>query len=86
MKVKEDKIQQRHNKHTSPDRRAQARREQERREILAICVICFNQPHNCVLLDCGHVCCCHTCYEALPRKYCPICRQRIERVLRLYHV
>uniref|UniRef100_A0A669BNP3 RING-type domain-containing protein n=1 Tax=Oreochromis niloticus TaxID=8128 RepID=A0A669BNP3_ORENI len=53
---------------------------------VAMCVICLNQPCICVLLDCGHVCCCHTCYQALPQQYCPICRQRIVRVLPLYQV
>ena len=50
------------------------------------CVICLNQPRNCILLDCGHVCCCHTCYRALPCRQCPICRQDISRVVPLYHV
>ncbi|CAB1443046.1 unnamed protein product [Pleuronectes platessa] len=50
------------------------------------CVICLNQPRNCILLDCGHVCCCHTCQRALPRRQCPICRQDISRVMPLYHV
>lgn len=50
------------------------------------CVICLSQPRNCILLDCGHVCCCHTCYQALPQRRCPICRQIISRVVPLYHV
>uniref|UniRef100_A0A3Q0R7R3 RING-type E3 ubiquitin transferase n=1 Tax=Amphilophus citrinellus TaxID=61819 RepID=A0A3Q0R7R3_AMPCI len=51
-----------------------------------LCVICLNQPRNCVLLDCGHMCCCYTCYQALPQRKCPICRQNIVRVLPLYQV
>ncbi|XP_020489650.1 mitochondrial ubiquitin ligase activator of nfkb 1-A [Labrus bergylta] len=50
------------------------------------CVICLTQPRNCILLDCGHVCCCHSCYQALPKRTCPICRQNITRVVPLYHV
>lgn len=50
------------------------------------CVICLYRPRNCILLDCGHVCCCHTCYQALPRRQCPICRQNISRVVPLFHV
>nr|XP_046265187.1 mitochondrial ubiquitin ligase activator of nfkb 1-A [Scatophagus argus] len=50
------------------------------------CVICLSQPRNCILLDCGHVCCCYTCYQALPHRRCPICRQDISRVMPLYHV
>ncbi|XP_028330859.1 mitochondrial ubiquitin ligase activator of nfkb 1-A-like [Gouania willdenowi] len=49
------------------------------------CVICLNRSRNCALLDCGHVCCCYTCYQALPQPLCPICRQAIIRVLPLYH-
>lgn len=50
------------------------------------CVICLTQPRNCILLDCGHVCCCYTCYQALPQQRCPICRQDIIRVVPLYLV
>ena len=50
------------------------------------CVICLCRPRNCILLDCGHVCCCHSCYQALPHRRCPICRQSISRVVPLYHV
>lgn len=49
------------------------------------CLICLSQPRNCILLDCGHICCCHSCYQALPQHLCPICRQHISRVLPLYH-
>lgn len=50
------------------------------------CVICLIRPRNCILLDCGHVCCCHSCYQALPHRHCPICRQDIRRVVPIYHV
>ncbi|XP_038819514.1 mitochondrial ubiquitin ligase activator of nfkb 1-A [Salvelinus namaycush] len=48
------------------------------------CVICLTQPRSCVLLECGHVCCCYSCYQALPKPTCPICRQVIKRVVPLY--
>lgn len=50
------------------------------------CVICCTQPRNCILMDCGHVCCCHSCYQAFPHQRCPICRQDIIRVLPLHYV
>ncbi|XP_034559663.1 mitochondrial ubiquitin ligase activator of nfkb 1-A [Notolabrus celidotus] len=50
------------------------------------CVICLTQPRNCILLDCGHVCCCHSCCQALPQRRCPICRRDIVRVVPLFHV
>ncbi|XP_062843897.1 mitochondrial ubiquitin ligase activator of nfkb 1-A [Trichomycterus rosablanca] len=50
------------------------------------CVICLSHPRECVLLDCGHVCCCYSCYEVLPQPKCPMCRQSIRRVVPLYQV
>lgn len=65
---------------------ARASREGAEENVENPCVICLSQPRNCILLDCGHVCCCHSCYQALPHRRCPICRQNISRVLPLYHV
>lgn len=48
------------------------------------CVICLSNPRSCVLLECGHVCCCFRCYQALQHPLCPICRQRIKRVVPLF--
>ncbi|KAL4635960.1 mitochondrial ubiquitin ligase activator of nfkb 1-A-like [Arapaima gigas] len=50
------------------------------------CVICLSSPRNCVVLDCGHVCCCFRCFQALPEPVCPMCRQLIKRVVPLYQV
>ncbi|XP_017554667.1 mitochondrial ubiquitin ligase activator of nfkb 1-A isoform X1 [Pygocentrus nattereri] len=49
-----------------------------------LCVICLSSPRGCVLLNCGHVCCCYSCYQALPQPTCPVCRQMISRVVPLY--
>ncbi|XP_072524469.1 mitochondrial ubiquitin ligase activator of nfkb 1-A [Salminus brasiliensis] len=71
-------------------------RERERREfeqmwegdgeeaVDNVCVICLSNPRGCVLLNCGHVCCCYSCYQALPQPICPVCRQEISRVVPLY--
>uniref|UniRef100_A0A8D0HA37 RING-type E3 ubiquitin transferase n=1 Tax=Sphenodon punctatus TaxID=8508 RepID=A0A8D0HA37_SPHPU len=48
------------------------------------CIICLTRPRECVLLGCGHVCCCFRCFQALPSQTCPICRSPIERVVPLY--
>lgn len=58
--------------------------DEDEEHIENACLICLSQPRNCILLDCGHVCCCHSCYQALPQRLCPICRQPINRVLPLY--
>nr|XP_009489157.1 PREDICTED: mitochondrial ubiquitin ligase activator of nfkb 1-A-like [Pelecanus crispus] len=48
------------------------------------CVICLTRPRECVLLGCGHICCCFRCFQALPARLCPICRGPIDRVVPLY--
>ncbi|KAG8538120.1 hypothetical protein GDO81_023264 [Engystomops pustulosus] len=48
------------------------------------CVICISRLRDCVLLPCGHVCCCFLCFQALPYKLCPICRCHIQRVVPLH--
>ncbi|XP_035400502.1 mitochondrial ubiquitin ligase activator of nfkb 1-A-like isoform X2 [Cygnus atratus] len=48
------------------------------------CVVCLSRPRECVLLGCGHICCCFRCFQALPSRLCPICRGPIDRVVPLY--
>ncbi|KAI5609153.1 mitochondrial ubiquitin ligase activator of NFKB 1 isoform X1 [Silurus asotus] len=49
------------------------------------CVVCLSQQRSCVFLECGHVCACWQCYDALPLpKKCLICRAAINRVVPLY--
>ncbi|XP_034989556.1 mitochondrial ubiquitin ligase activator of nfkb 1-A [Zootoca vivipara] len=48
------------------------------------CVICLTSLRECVLLPCGHVCCCFRCFQAFPSRTCPICRSPIDRVVPLY--
>ncbi|XP_068197255.1 mitochondrial ubiquitin ligase activator of NFKB 1 [Antennarius striatus] len=50
------------------------------------CSLCLSRDRSCVFLDCGHVCACSHCYNALPQpKKCPICRENINRVVPLYN-
>uniref|UniRef100_A0A8B9NDW4 RING-type E3 ubiquitin transferase n=1 Tax=Accipiter nisus TaxID=211598 RepID=A0A8B9NDW4_9AVES len=50
------------------------------------CVVCLSNTKSCVFLECGHVCSCSECYQALPEpKRCPICRQAVSRVVPLYN-
>ncbi|KAM9316585.1 mitochondrial ubiquitin ligase activator of nfkb 1-A-like [Gastrophryne carolinensis] len=58
--------------------------EEEQVDPERLCVICISRERECVILPCGHVCCCFMCYEALPSHRCPICRCRIKRVVPLY--
>ncbi|XP_078094711.1 mitochondrial ubiquitin ligase activator of NFKB 1 isoform X2 [Mustelus asterias] len=50
------------------------------------CAICLSRERACVFLECGHVCSCADCSEALPiPKKCPICRNVISRIVPLYN-
>jgi len=53
------------------------------------CSVCLEQPIDCVLYMCGHMCMCHECavgvYNAGPQGgSCPICRQTIKDVIKIY--
>lgn len=50
------------------------------------CTVCLSRERSCVFLECGHVCACAECHDALPEpKRCPICRATIDRVVPLYN-
>lgn len=57
-----------HSSHQRQDGRSEA--------VLPECIVCQNQPLNCVLLPCRHTCVCRMCFEKLDR--CPMCRSHIE--------
>ncbi|XP_069803297.1 mitochondrial ubiquitin ligase activator of NFKB 1 [Dendropsophus ebraccatus] len=58
----------------------------EDEEVQNACSICLTNQKSCVFLECGHVCSCYHCYQALPEpKTCPICRNGISRVVPLYN-
>ncbi|XP_002124214.2 mitochondrial ubiquitin ligase activator of NFKB 1-like [Ciona intestinalis] len=49
------------------------------------CVVCLTNPRECILLDCGHICVCIDCLEALPSpKQCPVCRSDVARSLPIF--
>ncbi|XP_030847811.1 mitochondrial ubiquitin ligase activator of NFKB 1 [Strongylocentrotus purpuratus] len=58
---------------------------QGRYQDLDSCAICLSRPRDCVLLNCGHVCACSECAIVLQPPQCPICRDRIARIVPLYH-
>ncbi|GAV78716.1 GIDE domain-containing protein/zf-C3HC4_3 domain-containing protein [Cephalotus follicularis] len=47
-----------------------------------LCVICLEQEYNSVFVPCGHMCCCTTCASHLSN--CPLCRRRIEQVVKTF--
>ncbi|XP_033099542.1 mitochondrial ubiquitin ligase activator of NFKB 1-like [Anneissia japonica] len=50
-----------------------------------VCAVCLENPRDCVILNCGHVCACQRCTDVLNPPQCPICRERISRVVPLFH-
>ncbi len=47
-----------------------------------LCKICMESLIDCVLLDCGHMVACTKCGKRLAE--CPICRQNVIRVIRVF--
>ncbi|KAL9239214.1 hypothetical protein vseg_013554 [Gypsophila vaccaria] len=47
-----------------------------------LCVICLEQEYNAVFVPCGHMCCCTGCSSQLSN--CPLCRRRIDQVVRTF--
>jgi len=48
------------------------------------CVVCYVAAVNVCLVPCGHVCVCTVCGDRLHGQRCPICRQDIAQVVRIY--
>lgn len=46
------------------------------------CKICFDRESSCVFGSCGHLCSCVECSSKV--KACPICRQKIVNIIRIY--
>nr|AIZ68184.1 mitochondrial ubiquitin ligase activator of NFKB 1 isoform X2 [Albuca bracteata] len=47
-----------------------------------LCVICLEDDYNAVFVPCGHMCCCTSCSSHLT--ICPLCRRRIDQVVRTF--
>ncbi|KAL4038733.1 hypothetical protein IC575_002357 [Cucumis melo] len=47
-----------------------------------LCVICLERDYNAVFVPCGHMCCCVACCSHLTN--CPLCRRRIELVVKTF--
>lgn len=45
------------------------------------CIVCWVNPIEMAFIPCGHTICCRTCHQM---QECPMCRQTIERSLRIY--
>ncbi|XP_076235397.1 E3 ubiquitin-protein ligase RNF34 isoform X2 [Calliopsis andreniformis] len=47
-----------------------------------LCKICWDDPVECVILECGHMACCLKCGKQMSE--CPICKQYVVRVVRVF--
>lgn len=53
------------------------------------CIVCFDGPIETVCVPCGHVALCLECAEVCQEsdaRSCPVCRQNIEQIVRMFHV
>lgn len=52
------------------------------------CVICFDGPQEAVCVPCGHNAICMDCANELldTTRLCPVCRQQVREVIKLYRV
>lgn len=52
------------------------------------CVVCLDAPTEGVCIPCGHVAGCMSCLNEVKAKKwgCPVCRAKIDQVIKIYHV
>nr|CAD7430746.1 unnamed protein product [Timema monikensis] len=60
----------------------EARKELEKLDMDELCKVCMDAPVECVMLECGHMATCTNCGKQLNE--CPICRQYVVRVVRIF--
>ena len=46
------------------------------------CKVCLNNLSDCLFLPCRHICSCIECAQAL--RSCPICRKKLEKIIKIY--
>ncbi|CAF1181349.1 unnamed protein product [Rotaria sordida] len=62
--------------------------QQELTNDSCLCIICYNNRKNIVLLPCRHLCVCVTCSKQLwnntQKQTCPICRNQVDNLLEIF--
>ena len=46
------------------------------------CKVCLDRFYDCMFMPCNHLCCCLQCASAL--KQCPLCRRKIDKIIKVY--
>lgn len=49
-----------------------------------ICVVCQTEKANHAIVPCGHRCLCGECQKQMISQPCPMCRQRVEKIIRIF--
>jgi hypothetical protein len=62
----------------------EVKQEKERLEDAQKCQICMENDCDAAIEPCGHVCCCMDCADDLPKRVCPMCREPITKVMKVY--
>ena len=59
----------------------------EKENIDILCYICKENNRSILLLPCKHLCACFSCAKKLLQlsDYCPVCREKVEHVIQIYH-
>ncbi|PAA90648.1 hypothetical protein BOX15_Mlig004889g1 [Macrostomum lignano] len=75
--------QQLHQVHQVQQQQLQQLLQQQQSE----CAICLDRARDCLLSPCHHLALCCTCAQLLHsrRDFCPVCRQPIQDVIKVYH-
>ncbi|RHY85445.1 hypothetical protein DYB35_009287, partial [Aphanomyces astaci] len=59
-------------------------KEEEEKEARRVCILCCDGPQNAVCVPCGHNAICMQCAENVLGSTCPVCRQHIRELVRIY--
>ena len=51
-------------------------------EQMNLCRICYEEEQDAVFIDCGHMCACEACAKMVDT--CPICRQNVVKVVKVF--
>jgi len=53
-------------------------------EVDIVCTICLDKKKDTVFLPCKHLSCCYGCAERLRNQPCPICRGKVQDMMKIY--
>jgi len=66
-------------------RKKKKKKEDDDDDLDNICKVCFENPIDTVILECGHQVICHDCSKDIG-SLCPLCRGPISKIIKTYVV